>query len=721
MFIQILQNTALLCFAAVGLHLVWRHGELARSLVGKLLIGLSFGFVAFLVTATPVVLPDGATIDARAGPVILAGIVGGPVAAIIAGLLGALARGYFGGYFVFSGVVSYAAYALAGSALSMRYFTNALGTRLGPLRIAAASALSIFAASLMYFLITPQSVAIDWITQDFPVIAVANTLSIIMTGYVVHFAIQFAERKAKLISALKTLELAKSAGGIGIWEIDPRTGVASWDDINQNLHGLTLKDGKGTFDDWAKTLHPEDQPRVQKEFEAAQSGTEPFNTTYRVIHPDGSIRHLKGNAIIQRDEAGTPIRVVGANVDLTSAEAKDRALLQSQRVAAQAQKLDAIGKLTGGVAHDFNNLLAVIQGNLELLLQDQHEHRFPESERADILTSAISATRRGGELTRNMLAFARMSRLEPKRIKVNDLVRETEAWLARAIPTSIEMETNLQHGLWQAELDPASLQSALVNTVVNARDAMPDGGKLTIETSNVRIDSDYIIDREEDVPPGRYVMLAVTDTGTGIPEDLLPTVFEPFVSSKDSSVGSGLGLSMVQGFVKQSRGFVRIYSEIDVGTSIKMFFPALDSPDQAEPVAQSAPPDSGQPEATGLARILIAEDQLEVLSMIVRTLTSAGYTVDAATNGQDAYDLFKANRSYDLLLTDVVMPGEMRGPDLARACRALEADLPVIFMSGYASEATVHGNGLRADDIRLMKPVPRVELLGSIERLLEKG
>lgn len=689
--------------------------------MGKLLIGLSFGFVAFLVTATPVVLSDGATIDARAGPVILAGIVGGPIAAIIAGVLGALARGYIGGSFVFSGVIIYALYAFVGSLLSMRNFTGPLGAQLGLPRIAVATILSIFAASLMFFLIAPQSVAYDWIRQDFPLIAVANTLSVALTGYVAYFAIQFAERRAALSSALETLDLAKSAGGIGIWEYDTQTGTATWDDINLSMHGLDLEGGKGTFNDWAKALCPDDLPRVQKEFEAALSGDSPFDTSYRVNHPDGTTRYLKGNAIVQRDEAGTPLRVVGVNVDLTRSEEKDRELAQSQRVAAQAQKLDAIGKLTGGVAHDFNNLLAVIQGNLELLLLDHDSRQFPDSERADILTSAISATRRGGELTRNMLAFARMSRLDPKRIKVNDLVRETETWLARAIPSSIEMETNLQHGLWPAELDPASLQSALVNTVVNARDAMPEGGKLTIETSNVRIDADYVLDREEDIPPGRYVMLAITDTGTGIPEDLLPTVFEPFVSSKDSSVGSGLGLSMVQGFVKQSRGFVRIYSELGIGTSIKLFFPALDAPDRPDPVVPAPTPATAVPaDPPGRAHILVAEDQLEVLSMIVRTLTGAGYTVDAATNGQDAFDLFKANNTYDLLLTDVVMPGEMRGPDLARACRGLDDSLPVIFMSGYASEATVHGNGLRAEDVRLMKPVPRMELLGAIERLLAK-
>lgn len=718
MIVQILQNAALLCFATVGLHFIWQSKELSRGAFGEFLIGLAFGIVAFLVTATPIVLADGATIDARAGPVVMAGIVGGPIAAVVAGLLGAVARGYIGGSFAFSGVFVYALYAVAGYLLSLRHLTSLFGAKLGIARLTAAVLLSIVCASLMFFLIEPENVARQWIARDFPLIAAANTLSVALTGLLTLVAIQFAERKAALESALETLELAKSSGGIGIWEVVPKTGKARWDATNRELHGLEVEGEEGTFEDWAKTVHPDDLERVSKEFEAALDAEEPFDTTYRVCLRNGKIRHLKGNAIVQRDETGAPIRVVGANFDLTAAVEKDVELRQTQRVAAQAQKLDAIGKLTGGVAHDFNNLLAVIQGNVELLLLDEDTHRFSKEERIDIMTSAVSATRRGGELTRNMLAFARKSQLEPKRTNVNDLVRETEKWLVRAIPSTIEIETNLQHGLWQTELDPASLQSALVNTVVNARDSMPGGGKLTIETSNVRVDSEYLLAREEDISPGRYVMLAITDTGSGIPEDLLDKVFDTFVSSKDSALGSGLGLSMVQGFVKQSKGFVRIYSEVGLGTSLKMFFPALDAAEPGNSIVETAPVAGIDTGETHLARILVAEDQFEVLSVIVRSLTSAGYHVEAATNGKDALALFNSQGPYDLLLTDVVMPGQMRGPDLAQACREKDPRLPVIFMSGYASEATVHGNGLRPDDVRLMKPVPRIELLETIERLL---
>ncbi|MBU2357966.1 MAG: response regulator, partial [Alphaproteobacteria bacterium] len=249
------------------------------------------------------------------------------------------------------------------------------------------------------------------------------------------------------------------------------------------------------------------------------------------------------------------------------------------------------------------------------------------------------------------------------------------------------------------------------------RDAMPDGGKLTIETANVRVGDEYVAERDEDIEPGRYVMLAISDTGHGIPKDKLEKIFEPFFTDKPVGLGSGLGLSMVQGFVKQSGGAIRVYSEVGVGTTFKLYFKAAlygSSKPEAVVVDPSYAP-------VGKASILIAEDEEEVMRILSRTLRGAGYVVTTATSGDEALNVFKTSGSFDLLLTDVVMPGELLGPALAKAARQIDPDLPCIFLSGYASEATVHGNGLRPSDIRLMKPVSRTDLLSAVAKAISKA
>ena len=713
--IELLKNAALLSVLFPSMVWVFRNQQSETCVSESIKIGMIFFVVAFLVTATPIRLEGGATVDARAGPVLIAGMLGGPIAGVIAAIGGAAARYIVGGQFASTALVAFFLYALAGSILWRRWFVGLFGSQLGLARTTIAAALSLGAAALMYFLIQPQARAQTWIVQDYPWIALANVISVFLTAGLARVSIDYTAQSRELHQAFARIDLAKKAGGIGIWTFDPNTGDVIWDDSNKRLHGIRIDGSEGRFEDWENSVHPDDLERVKAEFDVALHSDKPFDTEYRVVHADGKIRTLKANAIIERTALGDPLRVVGMNFDLTPLIEKDAELSKTRSIATHAQKLDVIGKLTGGVAHDFNNLLAIIQGNLEFLLDDEGTARLQRHERLDILTSAISATRRGAELTKNMLAFARQSPLEPRPADLNVIVRETEKWIGRTLPAIIELELSLQHRLWTLNLDVASFQSALVNVIINARDAMPSGGKLTIETSNVRIDAAYVLELEETVEPGRYVLIAISDTGTGIPPDLLPNVMDPFVSGKDTASGSGLGLSMVEGFARQSGGFVKIYSEVGVGTSVKMFFPATDAdvrPDQT-PAFQM------ETAATGNARILVAEDQVEVLGVVVRVLESAGYTIHAAASGDDALRQFSAAGSYDLLITDIVMPGNLNGPALAKACRDIQENLPVIFMSGYASEATVHGNGLTASDVRLMKPVLKTELLQAVKSCLE--
>lgn len=443
-----------------------------------------------------------------------------------------------------------------------------------------------------------------------------------------------------------------------------------------------------------------DRDRVEKSLRRAVLLNQCYSVEYPVTLRDGSQRWVS--------DRGRPVETSDGEIELEGIMLDATEKHAAQDALAHAQKLEAVGKLTGGIAHDFNNLLAVILGNLELL-RDETE----KPGQIDLIDAGIEAVRRGADLTRNMLAFARKSPLKLEVLDLNSLAGKTKNWIGRTLPANILVETSLLAGLWKIEADASATQSAILNLVLNARDAMPNGGKMTIETSNVRIDEEYIENRFEDMEPGRYVMLAVSDNGHGIPKDIVDDIFEPFFTTKPPGSGSGLGLSMILGFMKQSGGSVRVYSEPGVGTTFKLFFKALHSDTLISDV-----PNAGLPLAQGAARILLVEDNTGVLAVLRSTLTRAGYDIKAASSGDLARDIFEADPDFDLLLTDIVMPGALQGTALAKALREIRPDLKVIFMSGYASEATVHGNGLRPEDIRLMKPIGRTVLFQAIEKAL---
>lgn len=428
--------------------------------------------------------------------------------------------------------------------------------------------------------------------------------------------------------------------------------------------------------------------------------TVPFD--YRIRRPDGEIRFIRQISQPTFNDDGQIVKVIGSTIDLTELhEAEDRLR--------KAQRIEIIGNLTGGVAHDFNNLLAIVLGNLELALMTDEPKL-----RQELLEEAIKATNRGAALTKNLLSFARRAQLSPTRINLNDVVRSTVKWSSRVLPMSLNIQTSLPKGLWDTELDAVSVESAVINLLVNARDAMPEGGKIMVETQNLRIGQEYIDARFEDIEPGRYVMLAISDTGEGIAADKLERIFEPFYSEKPVGEGTGLGLSMVQGFVKQSKGAVRVYSEVGVGTTFKLFLKAAGEETEAD-VLDEVEQLGVQQQA---ARILMAEDELDLSRILQSMLESAGHTVTVALTGDDALETFKNSGPFDIVMTDIVMPGVLQGPSLASEIRKISPDTPCIFLSGYAAEATVHGNGLKPSDIRLMKPISRLPLLAAISDAL---
>jgi PAS domain S-box-containing protein len=366
----------------------------------------------------------------------------------------------------------------------------------------------------------------------------------------------------------------------------------------------------------------------------------------------------------------------------------------------QAQKMEAIGQLTGGVAHDFNNLLTVISGNLEML-----ERRLTDPEHREILNEAREASNLGAELTKRLLAFGRRQSLNPKPTDLNALAGGMAELLRRSLGEMVEIEIRLSKGLPLIMADPGQIENALLNLAINARDAMPKGGRLVIETAPVEINKDYAA-AYTDVMPGRYITLSVTDTGTGMTPEVRQRAFEPFYTTKGPGVGSGLGLSMVYGFVKQSGGHVQLYSEFGHGTTVRLYLPEFAG--QATAVAEGA---SASIERAPLRKaILVVEDDPRVRRVSVRRLKELGYAVIEADSGLAALLVIEREEPIDVLFTDIVMPGGMTGIDLAHEARRRRPTLKVLFTSGYAEPAAIKGSTLTTNVDWLGKPYGIKEL-----------
>ena len=372
-----------------------------------------------------------------------------------------------------------------------------------------------------------------------------------------------------------------------------------------------------------------------------------------------------------------------------------------------AQKLHAIGQLTGGIAHDFNNILAVVLGNAELLLEEMGSLDM------ELTREIREAAVRGATLTSRLLAFARKQPLDPKPTDANRLLRELDPLIRRTIRENIDYELISAGGLWKAHVDRSQLENAVINLAVNARDAMPDGGRLTIETANIRLDQDYA-DRHIEVRPGQYVMIAVSDTGHGMDPEVMKEAFTPFFTTKEVGKGSGLGLSMVFGFVKQSLGHVKIYSEVGLGTTVRMYFPR-DVSDRFGTESDKTAGSESLPRGKG--RLLLVEDDQSVLKYLKRSLEALGYEVDGAAGGDEAAD-FLRRQIYNLLLTDVVLPGPLNGAQLASIAREIAPEMPVLFMSGYTENSIVHHGRLDPGVEFISKPFTRDQLATRLKAML---
>jgi len=410
--------------------------------------------------------------------------------------------------------------------------------------------------------------------------------------------------------------------------------------------------------------------------------------------------------INQRRNVEEQLRSLNETLEMrVAAEIAERQ--QAEAALQQAQKMESIGKLTGGVAHDFNNLLQVISGNLQLLGKDVSSNTRAKER----ISNALTAVDRGSRLASQLLAFGRRQPLEPKVINVGRFVSGMDDMLRRALGEEIEVETIVSGGLWNTFADPIQIENALLNLAINARDAMDGSGKLTIEVGNAFLDDSYSRTHPE-VVPGQYVVLAVTDTGSGMTAEVIEQAFEPFFSTKPEGKGTGLGLSMVYGFVKQSGGHVKIYSEIAEGTTIKLYLPrSFQSEDRIASTETI-------PAVGGTETILVAEDDEGVRATVVEMLTDLGYYVLKARDAQSALTVIESGVHIDLLFTDVVMPGTLKSPELARMARERLPNIGVLYTSGYTENSIVHGGRLDPGLELLSKPYTREALARKIRHVL---
>ncbi|MBB4189240.1 PAS domain S-box-containing protein [Sinorhizobium terangae] len=501
------------------------------------------------------------------------------------------------------------------------------------------------------------------------------------------------EAEDKLTQQAALLDLARDA--IIVHDIDQR--VLFWNKGAERIYGWTAEEAVGRS--LRELLYGGDYNSNLRAYVAAVVATGEWSGEIAQRRRDGTRITVEARCSLMRDVDGSPRSILSINSDITARLAVEEQLRQ-------AQKLEAIGQLTGGLAHDFNNLLTVLLGNAEVLV----DRLSDDKDLRRLAEMTWAAAQRGSELVHRLLAFARRQSLEPQVVDLNCLLDGLDALLRRTISQDIEIDVLQPADLWKALVDPAQLETAILNLCINARDAMPCGGRLMIETANISLD-EHLADSNADTAPGQYVVMTISDTGTGMEPHVLARAFEPFFTTKEAGKGSGLGLSMVFGFAKQSNGHVKIHSQPGEGTTVKMYLPRAV---QADKETTSSPSRSKLPR--GSETILLVDDNELVRTYAATQLANLGYKLVPASNGQQALDALRGTTDIDLLFTDVVMPGRLSGLDLAQEARIIRPNLPILFTSGYAD----NGQGDLGFGIHfLRKPYRASELAVKVRLMLD--
>ena len=539
------------------------------------------------------------------------------------------------------------------------------------------------------------------------------------------------------------LDLAQEAGRIGIFEWHVPAGKLRLSPKLLALYGLSEFDGR--YESWLKCIYREDQVRISDLIDNTFAGQgREFQAEFRIVNPrDGALKWMEWRSVIVYDDKLRASRVVGVNVDVTERkralaevraftetleervrertrelEKENEARKKAEELLRQSQKMEAVGQLTGGIAHDFNNLLTIVLGGLDVIGRQVPNWGTPAAasriERAREM--ALQGAQRAVTLTSRLLAFSRQQPLAPIAIDPNKLVAGICELLRRSLGEMIDLETVLAGGVWKTFADANQLESALLNLALNARDAMPNGGRVTIETANCLLDETYVKAIPEALKSGQYVLISIADTGCGMDAATVEHAFEPFFTTKEVGKGTGLGLSQVYGFVRQSNGNVKIYSELGQGTTVKIYLPRYLG-EGSHPSATNTPPNVVR--AIGTETILVVEDDDALRAYTVEVLQELGYEVLEAPNGAVALQVLDRQQVIDLLFTDIVMPGEMNGRALADEAVRRRPSLKVLFTTGYTRNAIVHHGRLDPGVQMISKPFSLEELGSKIRTILD--
>jgi two-component system, cell cycle sensor histidine kinase and response regulator CckA len=503
----------------------------------------------------------------------------------------------------------------------------------------------------------------------------------------------------------EALDLANEAAGLGTWDHNLVTGELHWDARAKALFGLP-PDALVTYRGWVEAIHPEDLLTAEEALDRALRDRQPFSTQYRVIWPDGSIHWLD---VIGRASygpgTGRPLRMRGILLDITERKRTEERLQEVLR-------LEAIGRLAGGIAHDLNNMLVTILGFSELLAQEMGA----DDPRVDDVREIHEAATRSADLTRQLLAFARRELIQPRKLDLNGIVRHAVVMLRPVLGENASLVLQLSSTVGHIHADPGRVEQILMNLVLNSRDAIPQGGRVTVETAGITLESGSPAwqPQSEAPPPGRYAMLAVSDTGHGMDPATLQHIWEPFFTTKPAGKGTGLGLSVVYGSVKQSGGFVWVDSEVGRGTVVRVYWP--ETLPEADRLGE---PPAARPAERGRETVLVVEDERVVRALMVRSLTRLGYRCVEAADAEEALRVLEQEEGpVDLVITDVVMPG-MSGGDLGLRLAERYPALPVLYTSGFADDDVIRRGLLDATRPFLQKPFNPVELGRKVREVLD--
>jgi PAS domain S-box-containing protein len=511
-----------------------------------------------------------------------------------------------------------------------------------------------------------------------------------------------------LKDATVRVSLATKAGGVGVWEYDLVHNRLQWDEQMYTLYGISRENFGGAYESWRAGVHPEDIARSDQEVNMALSGEKEFDTEFRVVWPDGTVRHIQALAMVLRDEDGKHLRMIGTNWDITELKRAEEEKVKLQARLQQAQKMEAIGSLAGGIAHDLNNILFPISGLSEILLDDIP----PDNPARENIEQIYRSSQRGSELVKQILAFSRQSSPKKLPIRIQPILKEALKLAQATIPRNIEIISHINTDCGMVSADPTQIHQIVMNLITNAYHAVEQtGGTINLELKETEFQKDDLHDIT--MKSGKYACISISDTGTGIDKTLIDKIFDPYFTTKELGKGTGLGLSVVHGIVKEHGGDIRVYSEVGKGTVFHVYLPLLEDAMDSKTAAIT------RKYPTGHERILLVDDEEPIMRMEQMMLERLGYQVTTRISSPDALAAFKANPDlFDLVISDRGMPN-MTGDQLAGELISIRPGIPIILCTGFSNDNDVKRAKAMGVKGFLMKPVAIGDLAAMVRKVLD--